>query len=85
MRGAAVSTASAGCAVGDDTLVARRAVVVATGSAPLIPPIDGLREAEPWTNREVTTAKEVPARLAILGGGVVGVEMAQAYARSARR
>ena len=65
---------------GDDTLVARKAVVVATGSSPLIPPIDGLREAEPWTNRDSTTAKEVPGRLAILGGGVVGVEMAQAYA-----
>jgi pyruvate/2-oxoglutarate dehydrogenase complex dihydrolipoamide dehydrogenase (E3) component len=65
---------------GDDTLVARRAVVVATGSDALVPPIDGLREAEPWTNREATTAKQVPERLAILGGGVVGVEMAQAYA-----
>jgi len=65
--------------VGVDTLIARKAVVVATGSSPLIPPIEGLREAEPWTNREATTAKEVPGRLAILGGGVVGVEMAQAY------
>ncbi|HYN90279.1 MAG TPA: NAD(P)/FAD-dependent oxidoreductase, partial [Thermoleophilaceae bacterium] len=64
---------------GDETLVARRAVVVATGTAPLIPPIDGLREAKPWTNREATTAKQVPERLVILGGGVVGVEMAQAY------
>jgi pyruvate/2-oxoglutarate dehydrogenase complex dihydrolipoamide dehydrogenase (E3) component len=64
---------------GDDTLVARRAVVVATGTDALIPPIDGLREAEPWTNREATTAEEVPERLVILGGGVVGVEMAQAY------
>jgi pyruvate/2-oxoglutarate dehydrogenase complex dihydrolipoamide dehydrogenase (E3) component len=64
---------------GDETLVARRAVVVATGTSPLIPPIDGLREAKPWTNREATTAKEVPERLVILGGGVVGVEMAQAY------
>lgn len=64
---------------GGETLVARRAVVVATGSSPLIPPIDGLREAEPWTNRDATTAKSVPGRLAILGGGVVGVEMAQAY------
>jgi pyruvate/2-oxoglutarate dehydrogenase complex dihydrolipoamide dehydrogenase (E3) component len=65
--------------VGDDTLVARKAVVVATGSSPLIPPIDGLREADPWSNREATTSKEVPGRLAIMGGGVVGVEMAQAY------
>jgi dihydrolipoamide dehydrogenase len=65
--------------VGDETLVARRAVVVATGTAPAIPPIDGLREAPIWTNREATTAKQVPARLAILGGGVVGVEMAQAW------
>ncbi|MBA2630002.1 MAG: NAD(P)/FAD-dependent oxidoreductase [Thermoleophilaceae bacterium] len=65
--------------VGDETLVARRAVVVATGTGAAVPPIDGLREAEPWTNREATTAKEVPARLAILGGGVVGVEMAQAW------
>jgi pyruvate/2-oxoglutarate dehydrogenase complex dihydrolipoamide dehydrogenase (E3) component len=64
---------------GDETLVARRAVVVATGTSPLIPPIDGLREAKPWTNREATTAKQVPERLVILGGGVVGVEMAQAY------
>ncbi len=65
--------------VGDDTLVARRAVIVATGSAPLMPPIPGLEEAKPWTNREATTAEEVPASLVILGGGVVGVEMAQAY------
>jgi pyruvate/2-oxoglutarate dehydrogenase complex dihydrolipoamide dehydrogenase (E3) component len=65
---------------GDDTLVARRAVVVATGTTALLPPIDGLREAKPWTNREATTAKRVPDRLVILGGGVVGVEMAQAYA-----
>jgi len=64
---------------GDETLVARKAVVVATGTDALVPPIDGLREAEPWTNRQATTSKEVPERLVILGGGVVGVEMAQAY------
>jgi pyruvate/2-oxoglutarate dehydrogenase complex dihydrolipoamide dehydrogenase (E3) component len=67
--------------VGGDVLVAERAVVVATGSAAAIPPIDGLREAEPWTNREATTAKEVPARLAVLGGGVAGVELAHAWRR----
>ncbi|HEU0024517.1 MAG TPA: NAD(P)/FAD-dependent oxidoreductase [Thermoleophilaceae bacterium] len=65
--------------VGDDVLTAGRAVVVATGSAALVPPIEGLADAKPWTNREVTTAREVPGRLAILGGGVVGVEMAQAW------
>jgi pyruvate/2-oxoglutarate dehydrogenase complex dihydrolipoamide dehydrogenase (E3) component len=64
---------------GEDTLLARRAVVVATGSDPLVPPIDGLREAKPWTNREATTAERVPARLVVLGGGVVGVELAQAW------
>lgn len=65
--------------VGDETLVARRAVVVATGSSPLVPPIPGLAEARPWTNIEATTAKSAPGRLVILGGGVVGVEMAQAW------
>jgi pyruvate/2-oxoglutarate dehydrogenase complex dihydrolipoamide dehydrogenase (E3) component len=65
--------------VGDDTLVAGQAVVMATGSGPAMPPIDGLRDAKPWTNREATTAKEPPGRLTILGGGVVGVEMAQAW------
>ncbi len=58
---------------------ARRAVVVATGSAPAVPPVPGLREAEPWTNREITVAKHVPRRLIVLGGGVVGCEMAQAW------
>ncbi len=65
---------------GDETLRARSAVIVATGSAAAIPPVPGLAEAKPWTNREITTARHVPARLAILGAGVVGAEMAQAYA-----
>jgi dihydrolipoamide dehydrogenase len=66
--------------VGDETLVARDAVVVATGSGPVMPPIPGLRESRPWTNREATTAKRPPGRLAIIGGGVAGVELAQAWA-----
>ena len=65
--------------VGDDVLSARRAVVVATGSAATIPPVPGLTETSPWTNVEATTAKHVPPRLFVLGGGVVGVEMAQAW------
>ena len=66
--------------VGDEVLHARRAVVIATGSSAALPPIPGLAEAAPWTNREVTTARAVPGRLLVLGGGFVGVEMAQAYA-----
>jgi pyruvate/2-oxoglutarate dehydrogenase complex dihydrolipoamide dehydrogenase (E3) component len=66
-------------AVADDTLLARRAVVLATGSEPVVPPIDGLEEAEPWGNREATTAERAPERLLVLGGGAVGVEMAQAW------
>jgi pyruvate/2-oxoglutarate dehydrogenase complex dihydrolipoamide dehydrogenase (E3) component len=64
---------------GDDTLVARRAVVIATGTSTAIPPIDGLAEAKPWDNRQATTSKRVPKSLAVLGGGPVGVELAQAW------
>src|SRR5262245_33912627 len=62
-------------------LSAARAVVLATGTGPAIPPITGLREVGPWDNRAVTSAKELPGRLVVLGGGAVGVEMAQAYKR----
>ncbi|AGC41633.1 mercuric reductase, truncated [Myxococcus stipitatus DSM 14675] len=60
-------------------LEARRAVVLATGSRPRIPDIPGLREARPWDNREGTGARQVPRRLLVLGGGVVAVELAQAW------
>jgi pyruvate/2-oxoglutarate dehydrogenase complex dihydrolipoamide dehydrogenase (E3) component len=66
--------------VGDQVLHALRAVVIATGSGAAMPPIPGLAKSRPWTNREVTTASKIPGRLLVLGGGVVGVEMAQAYA-----
>jgi len=66
--------------VGEDVLVARRAVVIASGSFATIPPVPGLAESSPWTNIEATTSKRVPGRLVVLGGGVVGVEMAQAWA-----
>jgi dihydrolipoamide dehydrogenase len=61
------------------TLTARHAVVIATGSAPALPPVDGLAEARPWTSRQATSATQAPRRLAVLGGGVIGVEMAFAY------
>jgi dihydrolipoamide dehydrogenase len=64
---------------GEDELTARVAVVVATGSGPAMPPIPGLDEVGAWSNREITTAKSPPRSLVVLGGGVVGIEMAQAW------
>jgi pyruvate/2-oxoglutarate dehydrogenase complex dihydrolipoamide dehydrogenase (E3) component len=66
--------------VGDETLTARRAVIIATGTKAAIPPIPGLREARPWTNREATTAHEAPDSLIVLGAGTSGIELADAYA-----
>ncbi|MFG3050066.1 dihydrolipoyl dehydrogenase family protein [Kitasatospora sp. NPDC048239] len=61
-------------------LTARHAVAVCTGSRPVLPEgVPGLAEARPWTNREATGASAVPGRLAVVGGGVVGVEMATAW------
>lgn len=62
-------------------LAARRAVVVACGTVPLVPPIEGLAEARPWDNRDATAVKELPRRLLVLGGGAIGVELAQAFKR----
>jgi dihydrolipoamide dehydrogenase len=55
-------------------LTARLAVVIATGTTASVPPVDGLREARPWTSRDVTNLREVPARVAVIGGGVVACE-----------
>jgi len=63
----------------DVTYEARHAVVVATGSVPAEPPIDGLGTTDHWGSREATAVCEVPESLIVIGGGVVGVEMAQAY------
>ncbi|PZG21395.1 dihydrolipoyl dehydrogenase family protein [Nonomuraea aridisoli] len=63
---------------GERVLTAHHAVVLATGSVPALPPVPGLAEANPWTSHEVTAAKEIPERLAVVGGGVVACEMAQA-------
>ena len=68
-------------AVDGRRLTASRAVVVATGSSAAMPPIRGLAEVGPWDSRDATSAKEVPERLLVIGGGVVGVEMAQAFRR----
>jgi dihydrolipoamide dehydrogenase len=62
-------------------LSAGKAVILATGSVPAIPPIDGLRQIRTWDNRDATSAHHPPRRLLVLGGGAVGVEMAQAWRR----
>jgi dihydrolipoamide dehydrogenase len=67
-------------AVGDETIETKR-IVIATGSDSLIPPIDGLEQAGYWTNRQATTLKTVPASVTVLGGGPVGVELAQMLRR----
>jgi pyruvate/2-oxoglutarate dehydrogenase complex dihydrolipoamide dehydrogenase (E3) component len=58
-----------------------RNVIVSAGSVPVVPPIDGLKEAGFWTNREGTALRELPSSIVVLGGGPVGVELAQVYAR----
>jgi pyruvate/2-oxoglutarate dehydrogenase complex dihydrolipoamide dehydrogenase (E3) component len=68
-------------AVGREQLVARRAVVIANGSTAAIPAIPGLDTVEFWTNRQAAIPNELPASLAILGGGAIGVELGQAFAR----
>ncbi|OLT00253.1 pyridine nucleotide-disulfide oxidoreductase [Pseudonocardia sp. CNS-004] len=62
------------------TLTARQAVVVATGTSALVPDVPGMAQVAPWTSRDAAAAHAVPARLAIIGGGVVAMEMATAYA-----
>jgi dihydrolipoamide dehydrogenase len=64
---------------GAERLTALHAVVICTGTRPLVPAIPGLAEASPWTNREATRADRIPPRLAVLGGGPVASELAQAF------
>lgn len=63
------------------TLVAEVGVVIAVGTRAATPPVDGLADVVTWDNRDVTEMKEVPERLLVMGGGVIGVEMAQAVKR----
>jgi pyruvate/2-oxoglutarate dehydrogenase complex dihydrolipoamide dehydrogenase (E3) component len=67
--------------VGGSELVATKAVVVANGGTASIPPIEGLDKVRYWTNRQAAVPRELPRRLLVLGGGAVGVELAQGFAR----
>jgi len=69
----------------DGQTLATERIIVATGSDPRIPPIEGLQEAGYWTNREATTLTEVPESVVILGGGPVGVELGQFMRRFGAR
>jgi pyruvate/2-oxoglutarate dehydrogenase complex dihydrolipoamide dehydrogenase (E3) component len=72
-------------AVGDREFEARRAIVLNTGTQPAIPPIPGLASTPLWTNRGAIETTEVPASLVVLGGGAIGVELAQVFARFGSR
>jgi pyruvate/2-oxoglutarate dehydrogenase complex dihydrolipoamide dehydrogenase (E3) component len=80
VRGVGVLSGEGRVRVGDEEIEATRAVILAMGSLPAMPPIEGLDAIDDaWTNREATTTNTIPERLVIMGGGVVGVEMAQAF------
>jgi pyruvate/2-oxoglutarate dehydrogenase complex dihydrolipoamide dehydrogenase (E3) component len=79
-RGHARITGVKEVTVGDTVYTARHAVCVSTGSVALMPDIPGLKESQPWSSREATSATVAPKSLAIIGGGVVAAEMATAYA-----
>ncbi|MEU2349509.1 NAD(P)/FAD-dependent oxidoreductase [Modestobacter sp. NPDC049651] len=65
----------------EQTLVARHAVAVCTGSRAAVPPVEGLTDVRPWTPKEATSAQAAPGRLLVVGGGYVGCELATAWAQ----
>jgi pyruvate/2-oxoglutarate dehydrogenase complex dihydrolipoamide dehydrogenase (E3) component len=68
-------------AVGEDTWTARRGIVLATGSRPWLPPVDGLADVGAWTTRDAVKADPLPTSLLVLGAGAVGCEFSQVFAR----
>lgn len=81
MRGRGRLIAPDVVAVGDRRFRVNRALVLATGTAPAIPPIPGLTETPYWTNHDVIEAKELPESIVVLGGGAIGAELTQVFAR----
>lgn len=85
VRGSGVVDGPGRVRVGDDVYVAERGVILNTGTSPAIPPIDGLADARPWTNRDIVKVRTAPTSMIVLGGGAIGVELAQAFARFGTR
>ena len=81
LRGEGHIVAPGRVAVGDQVVEARRGIVVATGTRASIPPVPGLDGVPYWTNREAIEATELPSSLVVLGGGAIGAELAQVFAR----
>jgi pyruvate/2-oxoglutarate dehydrogenase complex dihydrolipoamide dehydrogenase (E3) component len=81
VRGKGRITGPGEVAVEGQVFRARKGIVIANGTDPAVPPIDGLRDTPYWTSREAIETTEVPASLIVLGGGAVGVELAQVFAR----
>jgi pyruvate/2-oxoglutarate dehydrogenase complex dihydrolipoamide dehydrogenase (E3) component len=81
VRGSARLDGPGRVVIGDETFVARRGVVVATGSAPVVPEVEGLAGTRYWTNREAISVRVAPSSLLVLGGGAVGLELSQMFAR----
>lgn len=81
VRGVGRITAPGEVTVGEQVLRAKRAIVLNPGTEPAIPPIEGLAHAPFWTNRDAVAVEQVPESLVVLGGGPVGLEFAQVFAR----
>ncbi|MDH2429766.1 NAD(P)/FAD-dependent oxidoreductase [Sphaerisporangium sp. TRM90804] len=85
VRGRGRITGEREVTVGTRVLRARRGIVIATGSSPAVPPVAGLAGTPYWTNRDAMETERVPESLVVLGGGAIGAELAQVYARFGAR
>jgi pyruvate/2-oxoglutarate dehydrogenase complex dihydrolipoamide dehydrogenase (E3) component len=81
VRGHGTITAPGEVTVGDKVFHARRGIVVNVGTEPAIPPIEGLADTPYWTNRDIVRTMEIPKSLIVLGGGAIGLELAQVFSR----
>jgi len=81
VRGRGTITGPGEVTVGDRVFRARRGIVINSGTDPAVPPIQGLAGTPYWTNREIVQAEQVPESMIVLGGGAIGAELAQVFAR----